>query len=135
MIVLFQFWLCWHSFGYFTWRPMITPHTCGSLSKIEIWKDAIGIECNTKKKVLCSAEKISVIWAERNSRSSVGHYGMVLSFIKMIVVYPIFFYGTYIHKYFRNANKFPVYFTLSFLYIFSQFSNIKSLENIFFVHS
>ena len=27
---------------------MITPLTCG-LSKIKIWKDAIGIECNTKK--------------------------------------------------------------------------------------
>ena len=25
---------------------MITPSTCGSLSKTKIWKDAIGIECN-----------------------------------------------------------------------------------------
>ena len=44
---------------------MITPCTCGSLSKIKLWKDAIGIECSTKKKVLCSAEKSSVIWANR----------------------------------------------------------------------
>ena len=37
-------------------------------------KDAIGIECNTKK-VLCSAEKSSVIWAEPHSRSSAEQFG------------------------------------------------------------
>ena len=40
------------------------------LSKTQILKDAIGIECNTKKKVLCSAEKSSVIWAKPHNRSS-----------------------------------------------------------------
>ena len=49
---------------------MTTQRTCGSLSKTKIWKDAIGIECNTRKKnVLCSAEKSSVIWAEPHIRS------------------------------------------------------------------
>ena len=43
--------------------------TCGSLNKTKICKDAIGIECNTKK-VLCSAEKSSVIWAEPHNSSS-----------------------------------------------------------------
>ena len=49
-------------------------HTCGSLGPTKIWKDAIGIECNTKK-VLCSAEKSSVIWAEPHSRSSAKQFG------------------------------------------------------------
>ena len=36
---------------------MITPHTCRSFSKKKgIWKNAIGIECNTKKK-LCVLQK------------------------------------------------------------------------------
>ena len=35
----------------------------------KIWIDAIGIECNMKK-VLCFAEKSSVIWAEPHIRSS-----------------------------------------------------------------
>ena len=59
MIFLFQFWLCcWHSFGYFTWRPMITRCTSGSLSKTKIWKDATGIECNTKKKFCVLQKKV-----------------------------------------------------------------------------
>ena len=49
-------------------------HTCGSISKTKIWKDAIGIECNLKN-VLCSAEKSSVIWAEPHSRSSAELFG------------------------------------------------------------
>ena len=44
---------------------------------MKIWKDAIGIECNTKKKVLCSAEKSSVIWAEPHSRSSAEQFGQI----------------------------------------------------------
>ena len=47
---------------------MITLRTYGLLSKTKIWKDAIGIERNMKK-VLCSAEKNSVILAETHSRS------------------------------------------------------------------
>ena len=46
----------------------------GSLSKKKIWKDAIGIECNMKK-VLCSADKSSVVWAEPDSRSSAEQFG------------------------------------------------------------
>ena len=62
---------------------MIKPRLFQSLSETKIWKDAIGIECNIKK-VLCSAEKSSIIWAERHSsclaeqfgqtERSVGHY-------------------------------------------------------------
>ena len=52
---------------------MNTLHTCGSLSKTKILKDAIGIECNVKK-VLCSAEKSSVIWAEPHSKSSTEQF-------------------------------------------------------------
>ena len=37
---------------------MITTHTCGSLSKTKIWKDAIGIECNTKKKFCVLQKKV-----------------------------------------------------------------------------
>ena len=60
---------------------MITLCTYG------ICKDTIGIERNMKK-VLCSAEKSSVIWAEPHSRSSAeqfcqterlfGHYFAVI---------------------------------------------------------
>ena len=53
---------------------MITLRTYGLLSKTKIWKDAIGIERNMKK-VLCSAEKSSVIWAEPHSRSSAEQFG------------------------------------------------------------
>ena len=54
---------------------MIKLQTCGSLSKTKIWKDAIGIDCNKKKKVLCSAEKSSVIWAESHSRCLAEQFG------------------------------------------------------------
>ena len=37
---------------------MITPRTCGSSSKMKIWKDAIGIECNTKKKFCVLQKKV-----------------------------------------------------------------------------
>jgi hypothetical protein len=37
---------------------MITSHTCGSLSKIKIFKDAIGMEYNTKKKFCVMQKKI-----------------------------------------------------------------------------
>ena len=53
---------------------MITFCTYGLLRKTKICKDAIGIECNMKK-VLCSAEKSSVIWAEPHSRSSAEQFG------------------------------------------------------------
>ena len=54
---------------------MIKLQTCGSLSKTKIWKDAIGIDCNKKKKVLCSAEKSSVILAEPHGKSSAEQFG------------------------------------------------------------
>ena len=34
------------------------PHICGSLSKTKIWKDAISIACNTKKKFCVLQKKI-----------------------------------------------------------------------------
>ena len=37
---------------------MITHRTCGSLSKTKIWKDAIGIECSTKKKFCVLPKKV-----------------------------------------------------------------------------
>ena len=55
--ILFQFWLCWHFFGYFTKRLMIMLCTCNM------------------KNVLCSVEKSSVIWAEPHSRSSAEQFG------------------------------------------------------------
>ena len=48
--------------------------TCGSLSKTKLEKDAIVIKCNTKK-VLCSAEKSSVILAEPHGKSSAEQFG------------------------------------------------------------
>ena len=53
---------------------MITLRTYGSLSKTKLWKGAIGIERNMKK-VLCSAEKSSVIWAEPHGRSLAEQFG------------------------------------------------------------
>ena len=53
---------------------MIILQKCGSLNKTKIWRYAIGIECNLKK-VLCSAEKSSVIWAKHHSRSSAQQFG------------------------------------------------------------
>ena len=69
MVVLFQFLLCWHSFGYFT------NDNAGYMwvIKQKKWKNAIGIEFNTKK-VLCSTEKSSVILAEPHSRSSTEQF-------------------------------------------------------------
>ena len=37
---------------------MIKLQTCGSLSKIKIWKDAIGIDCNKKKKFCVLQKKV-----------------------------------------------------------------------------
>ena len=69
----------------------------GSFSKTKIWKDAIGIEFNTKKKVLCSAEKSSVIWAEPHSRSSAALFGRTERWVghylyhQMLIKYPNYF--------------------------------------------
>ena len=55
--------LHWQFSGYYNKRPMITPPTCGSSNKTQMWK-----------KVLYFAEKSFVIWAEPYSRSSAEQF-------------------------------------------------------------